>query len=157
MDRALLLGEPLLLLTQNLFIICNTFCPRKYSISPHLPQLFLCHILPSRSYHACSAFTVVSFVKGPFAKFVDSPYYSEWELCGGAVTVSFSKYLPWQAMHFLQRSTHFSKTRCRLLVTSKFLASELPFRVWKSPEIAWGEIWIEFCVRFGKSGSVKPH
>jgi hypothetical protein len=25
------------------------------------------------------------------------------------VTVSFSKYLPWQATHFLQRSTHFSK------------------------------------------------
>jgi hypothetical protein len=33
----------------------------------------------------------------------------ESELCGGAVTVSFSKYLPWQAMHFLQRSTHFLK------------------------------------------------
>jgi hypothetical protein len=29
---------------------------------------------------------------------------------GGSMTVSFSKYLPWQAMHFLQRSTHFSKT-----------------------------------------------
>jgi hypothetical protein len=47
-----------------------------------------------------------SFIRVPFAKFVDSPYYSESELCGGAVTVSFSKYLPWQAMHFLQRSTH---------------------------------------------------
>jgi hypothetical protein len=32
-------------------------------------------------------------VRGPFAKFVDSPYYSESELCGGAVTDSFSKYL----------------------------------------------------------------
>jgi hypothetical protein len=42
---------------------------------------------------------------------VDSPYYFESELCGGAVTVSFSKYLPWQAMH-LQRSTRFSKTKC---------------------------------------------
>jgi hypothetical protein len=31
---------------------------------------------------------------GPFEKFVDSPYFSESELCGGAVTVSFSKYLP---------------------------------------------------------------
>jgi hypothetical protein len=50
------------------------------------------------------------YQRGPFEKFVDSPYYSESELCGGAVTVSFSKYLPWQAMHFLQRSTHFSKT-----------------------------------------------
>jgi hypothetical protein len=36
--------------------------------------------------------------------------YAEAELCGGEVKVSFSKYLPWQAMHFLQRSTHFSKT-----------------------------------------------
>jgi hypothetical protein len=36
-------------------------------------------------------------VRGPLAKFVDSPYYSESVLCGGAVTVSFSKYLPWQS------------------------------------------------------------
>jgi hypothetical protein len=35
-------------------------------------------------------------ILGQFEKFVDSPYYSESELCGGAVTVSFSKYL----MHF---------------------------------------------------------
>jgi hypothetical protein len=28
-------------------------------------------------------------MRGPFAKFVDSPYYSELELCGGVVTVSF--------------------------------------------------------------------
>jgi hypothetical protein len=28
-----------------------------------------------------------------------------------------------------------------LLITSKFLALELPFHGWKSPEIAWGEIW----------------
>jgi hypothetical protein len=69
---------------------------------------------------------------------VDSPYYSESELCGDAVTVSFSKYLPWQAMHFLRRSTYFSKTCCRPLITSKFLASELPFHGWKSPQIAWG-------------------
>jgi hypothetical protein len=58
------------------------------------------------------------FVQGPFEKFVDSPYYSESELCGGAVTVSFSKYLPWQAMHFLQRSTLFSKTCCRPFAAS---------------------------------------
>jgi hypothetical protein len=85
--------------------------------------------------------TIAIYLRGPFEKFVDSPYYSESELCGGAVTVYFSKYLPWQAMHFLQRSTHFSKTCCRPLITSKFLASELPFHVWKSPEIAWSEIW----------------
>jgi hypothetical protein len=88
-----------------------------------------------------------------FAKFVHSPYYSESELCGGAVTVSFLKYLPWQAMHFLQRSTHSSKTCCRPLITSKFLASQLLCHGPKSPEIAWGKIWIEFCVRLGKSGS----
>jgi hypothetical protein len=29
-------------------------------------------------------------IRRPFQKFVDSPYYSELELCGGAVTVSFS-------------------------------------------------------------------
>jgi hypothetical protein len=57
-------------------------------------------------------------VRGQFEKFVDSPYYSELELCGGAVTVSFSKYLPWQAIHFLQRSTHFSKTCCRPIAAS---------------------------------------
>jgi hypothetical protein len=46
--------------------------------------------------------------------------------------VSFSKYFPWQAMHFLQRSTYFSKTCCRpLITTSKFLVSELPFSVGK--------------------------
>jgi hypothetical protein len=50
----------------------------------------------------------------------------------------FSKYLPWQATHFLQRFTHFSKTCCRPLITSKFLASELPSHGWKSPEIAGG-------------------
>jgi len=59
-------------------------------------------------------------IQGPFAKFVDSPYDSKLELCGGAVAVSFSKYLPWQVMHF-------SKTCCRPLITSKFLASELLF------------------------------
>jgi hypothetical protein len=47
------------------------------------------------------------YMRGPFETFVGSPNYSESELCGGAVTVSFSKYLPWQAMHFLQRSIHF--------------------------------------------------
>jgi hypothetical protein len=77
-------------------------------------------------------------VRGPFEKFVDSSHYSESQVCGGAVTVSFSKYLPW---HFLQRSTHFPKKRCRPSITSKCFASELPFHDWKNPEIAWGEIW----------------
>jgi hypothetical protein len=34
-----------------------------------------------------------SQIQGPFAKFKDSPYYSDSDLCGGAVTVSFLKYL----------------------------------------------------------------
>jgi hypothetical protein len=59
-------------------------------------------------------------------------------------------------MHFLQRSTYFSKTCCRPLITSKFLTSELPFHDWKSPEIAWSEIWIEFCVRYGKVDRWNP-
>jgi hypothetical protein len=33
-------------------------------------------------------------LQAPFEKYLDSPYYSESELCGGAVTVSFSKYFP---------------------------------------------------------------
>jgi hypothetical protein len=88
---------------------------------------------------------------------VDSPYYSESELCGGTVIVSVSKYLPWQAMHFLQCSICFSKMCCRPLITSKFLALDLPSHGWKSPEITWGKIWIEFWVRLGRSGSVEPH
>jgi hypothetical protein len=48
-----------------------------------------------------------------FEKFVDSPYYSESELCRGAVTVSFSKYLPWLAIRFLERSTFSSKASGR--------------------------------------------
>jgi len=53
----------------------------------------------------------------------------------GVVTVSFSKCLPWQAIHLLQCSTHFSKTCYRLSITSKFLTSELPFRGCKSPDL----------------------
>jgi hypothetical protein len=57
-------------------------------------------------------------LRGLFEKFVDPPYYSESKFCVGAMTVSFSKYLPWKAMHFLQRSTHFSKTCCRPFAAS---------------------------------------
>jgi hypothetical protein len=39
--------------------------------------------------------TCLTDLQGPFAKFMDSPYYSESELCGGAMMVSFSKYLLW--------------------------------------------------------------
>jgi hypothetical protein len=98
------------------------------------------------------------YIRGPFEKLVDSLYYSESELSGGAVTVSFSKYLPWQAMHFIQRSTHFSKTCCRPLITSKFLASELPFHGSKNPEIPWGKIWTVWpLMGFHRSTFSKPN
>jgi hypothetical protein len=42
-----------------------------------------------------------SEIQGLFEEFMDSPYYSKLELCGGAVMVYFLKYLPWQVMHFL--------------------------------------------------------
>jgi len=45
----------------------------------------------------------------------------------------------------------------RPLITMKFFTSELPFHGWKSPEIAQGEIWIEFCVWLRKSGSMESH
>jgi hypothetical protein len=87
---------------------------------------------------------------------VDSPYYYESELCGGAVTVFFE--VPSLASDALLITLHpllenVLQTACRklqedsgtggfdLLITSKFLASELPFHGWKSPEISWGYIW----------------
>jgi hypothetical protein len=45
------------------------------------------------------------FIRGPFEKFVDSSYYCERELCGGAVTVSFSKY-PHMASDALLTTLH---------------------------------------------------
>jgi hypothetical protein len=41
-----------------------------------------------RMYEICMHASIV-YVRMPFGKFVDSPYYSESEICGGAVTVSF--------------------------------------------------------------------
>jgi hypothetical protein len=32
---------------------------------------------------------IAPIIRGPFAKFVDSPYYFESELCGGAMAVFF--------------------------------------------------------------------
>jgi hypothetical protein len=53
--------------------------------------------LPQYAFMACCSLKkaqgqlyLTLHIRGPFAKFVDSPYYSESELCGGAVTVSFS-------------------------------------------------------------------
>jgi hypothetical protein len=41
------------------------------------------------------------YVRGPFERFVDSPYYSESDLCGGAVTVSFSEVPPLRSDAFV--------------------------------------------------------
>jgi hypothetical protein len=112
---------------------------KKCNVSSYRGSLVI--IQRKSKYRIHHTVILLFYVLGPLEKFVDLPYYSESELCGGAVTVSFSKYLPWQAMHYLQRSTHFSKTCNRPLNTSQFIASELRFQGWKCPQIAWGEIW----------------
>jgi hypothetical protein len=38
-----------------------------------------------------------------------------------------------------------------------FLPRSSLLMVGESPEVSWGEIWIELCVRLGKSESVEPH
>jgi hypothetical protein len=62
---------------------------------------------------------------------------------------------------FLQRATHFSKTCCRPLVASKFLALELPFHGWKSPEIAWAgrdlDYMADVLMGFHRSTFFKPN
>jgi hypothetical protein len=101
----------------------------------------------------------ISCIRGSFENFVDS-HYSEMELCGDAMTVSFSKFLSWQAIHFLQRSTHFSKTCCRPLISSKFLVSELPFRGRESSEICMGrdlDCMADVLMRFHRSTFSKPN
>jgi hypothetical protein len=65
--------------------------------------------------------------RGPLEKFVDSPYYSELEFWGGAVTVSFSKCLPWQAMHLLQRSPTSRKRKRSNKVSSRTFQMVLVF------------------------------
>jgi hypothetical protein len=62
---------------------------------------------------------------------VDSAYYFESELFGGEVSASFSKYLPWQAMHFLQRSTHFLKSDADRWSLRNFLPRSSFFMVGK--------------------------
>jgi hypothetical protein len=97
-------------------------------------------------YVAFSPHSVDKFVvQGLTAKFIDSPYCSELELCGGVVKVSSLKHLPWQAMHFLQHFTHFLKMCSRLFTTSFRRIVEhvvlTSWYGWKGPEIARGEIW----------------
>jgi hypothetical protein len=91
---------------------------------------------------------------------VESRYYSKSEISRGAVTVSFSKYLPWQAMHFLQRFTNFSKTFCKPFITWKFLAFLFRFHGWKISEIAWGrdpDCMADVLMGFYRSTFSKPN
>jgi hypothetical protein len=56
-------------------------------------------------------------------------------LCGGAVTVFFK--VPPLASNALLTTLHPLIKNMLQTVASKFLASELPFHGWKSPEIMW--------------------
>jgi hypothetical protein len=88
-------------------------------------------------------------VRGPFAKFVNSPYYSESELCGGAVTVSFSKYLRWQAMLFLQRPTHFLENVLQTFDNFEISCLEVPLSWLEKPRYCMGarsELNSMFCL-----------
>jgi hypothetical protein len=71
---------------------------------------------------------------------MDSTYYSKLEVCGGVVTVSFSKYFLWKEIYFIHHSIHFLKSCCRPFDTSfrriveqaVFLPRSSLFMVWKS-------------------------
>jgi hypothetical protein len=66
-----------------------------FSSSVLVPDILLSTLFSSiLGLHSSLRVKGKTFIRGPFAKFVDSSYYSESELCGGAMTVSFSKYLP---------------------------------------------------------------
>jgi hypothetical protein len=109
---------PILPLSHVCPSVASVFSLRKFDVFP-LQQL--------KQWSATITVRALQFIRGSCEKFEDSPYYSESELSRGAVTVSFSKYLPWQAMHFLQRSTHFSKTCYRPLITSICACFGAPF------------------------------
>jgi hypothetical protein len=141
--------EPLNIFTEYLVRPYDTSCTWS-QCDDLLHDLFNCHIASchrvwsllwqiairtlSNTTLACSVLRYI--IREPFEKFVDSHYYSESELCGGAVTVSFSKYLPWKAMHFFTTLhpllENVLQTVCRerqedsgtgdfdLLITSKF-------------------------------------
>jgi hypothetical protein len=73
------------------------------------------------------------YVRGPFAKFVDSPYYSELELCGAEVPPLASDALL-TTLHSLLENV--------LQTVDHFDISclEAHLHDWKRPEIAWSEI-----------------
>jgi hypothetical protein len=103
---------------------------------------------------------VSTIIRGPFEKFVYSPYYAESELCGGAVTVSFSKYLLWQAMHFLQRSTHFSKNLLQTVHHFEISCLGAPFSRLEKPRNRMGrdlDCMADVLMGFHRSTFSKPN
>jgi hypothetical protein len=58
-----------------------------YTSTPHYTCMAWCSVKAQGQLY-------LYHIRGPFEKFVESPYYSESELCGGAVMVSCLKYLP---------------------------------------------------------------
>jgi hypothetical protein len=57
-------------------------------------------------------------IRGQFESFVDSPYYSESELCGGAVTVSFFEVPPLASGTLLTTLHPLLKMCCRPFAAS---------------------------------------
>jgi hypothetical protein len=113
--------------TSLIFFYCEMIVPHPTPKIEDYPLSAVCDCLLSIFaaahrlwiFNWCELIRNLAFLlRGPFEKFADSPYYSESELFGGAVMVSSSKYLPWQTLHFLRRSTHFSKTCCRQFAAS---------------------------------------
>jgi hypothetical protein len=88
---------------------------------------------------------------------MDSPYYTESEICGGVVTVFFFEVPPLASDALLTTLHPLLENVLQTVHHFEISCLRTPFYDWKNPEITWGEIWVEFCVRLGKSGSVKPH
>jgi hypothetical protein len=94
--------------------------------------LFVVSLLLFAPHPLIPMYTIRGDTRGMLERFVDSPYYFEIKLCGGALTVSFSKYLPWQVM-CLQSSAQFSKTCCRPFATSfRRIVEQAVFLPWSS-------------------------
>jgi hypothetical protein len=72
---------------------------------------------------------------------VDSLYYSESELTGGAVTVSFFEVHPLASDALLTTLNSLLENVLQTVDHFEISFHELPFHGWKSPQIAWGEIW----------------
>jgi hypothetical protein len=82
-----------------------------------------------------------SKLRGPFEKFVDSPYYSGSVLCEGEVTSHFRSISLGKRCASYNIQLKSRKRAADRLPQASGGASELPFHGWKSPEIAWEETY----------------